>query len=253
MVGHRASTEDTGETEKGVEDVELTETDDLSEILDQARYGELPTPTQETIANAVCRRLGLRSLVIRKHKGDPPIFHMVANGCDGSIGRVAEITSQTKFRNRVAECCGHWALKIPRQQWEECVQSILDIAEEIDLGDASHPRRQTTEQLREYLVQYFVRPEADKDQAAQARQPFWYHGSAWISARDYGKWLVRSVGDVLTHREICSSFHMLGMEPKTIHFYADKGKKGKERRTSGQFWQITSDIGVELGISEEKS
>lgn len=228
----------------------LTDGGDLSEVLDQARYEGQPETHREAISQALCRRLGLRSLVIRKHLGNPPMFHMSANGQEGTIGRIHNVTSQKTFRDRVAECTGLLPPNQPHREWEDCAQAILDIAEDVDLGDASHPTRQTIENLRVYLSQYVIRPAEDLDIAAEHGEPFWYQGSPWVSTRDYGKWARRVVGDMLSHREICTSFHAIEMAPKAIHYCVHKGNR--KWRTTGQFWRLSAKVVQELGLSEER-
>ena len=233
------------------EQVDPRDAEGLSDLLEQFECEGQTTATRDAISSELCKKLRLQSLVIRRHLGDPPIFHMVVNGAEGRIGRVEHITSQRKFRERVAECVPVLLPRIKPREWDECAQAILYIAEDVDLGDASHPSRQTTENLRVYLSQYFVRPADAKDAAARAGEPFWYQESLWISTRDYGKWMRRELGDMVSQRQICVSFHAIDMKPKAIH-YNNEEDKGKKRRTSGQFWKVPAKIVAELGLSERK-
>lgn len=239
----------TSEMKEG-EQVDPRDAEDLSDLLEQFESEGQPTATRDAISAELCKKLRLQALVIRRHLGDPPIFHMVVNGADGRIGRVDNLTSQRKFRERVAECVPVLLPRIQPREWDECAQAMLYIAEDVDLGDVSHPSRQTTECLRMYFSQSFIRSADAKDAAARAREPFWYEESLWISTRDYGKWMRRELGDMVSDRQICVSFHAIDMEPKAIHYYEEY--QGKKRRTSGQFWKVPAKIVEELGLSERK-
>ena len=209
------------------------------------------------IAAALCATFGLKSLRIWKHLGDPPSFHMAANGYEITIGRVAGLLLQGKFRNHVCESAG---VMIPRPAskavWEIWAEALLRIVEEVDLGEASHPTHQTKEWLRIYLSGCAIAPSDQKDAAVHEGRPFWREEAIFIYVNDFRKWMSRETGDALDAGKICADFHAIRMEHCREHYYMPaKGqyysRKEKEaekgKRTTRSYWRMPPSLVEELG------
>lgn len=219
--------------------------DAIIELLRDPAYDGDEKGRRDAIAEALCATLGLKSLLIWKNQGDPPSFHMEANGYEITIGRVAGLLMQTKFRNHLAESAG---IMIPRPAskavWEIWADALLRIVEEVDLGDASHPTHQTKEYLRIYLSHYAISAADEKDGAVREGRPFWKDGAILVYVNEYRKWMVREMGDTPDARKICVSFHAIGMENCVEHYYMP----AKQQRTTRSYWQMPPSLVAELGL-----
>ena len=217
---------------------------------------------RDAIAAALCAALGLKSLLIWKNLGDPPSFHMKADGSEITIGRAAGLLLQSKFRNHVAESAG---IIIPRPAskagWEIWAQALLRIVEEVDLGDASHPTRGTREFVRLYLGSHAIAPSEQKDSAAYEGRPFWKDGAIFIYVNDYRKWMSRETGDALDAKKICADFHAIRMEhcrehcsmPAKRQYYSrEKREPANPKRTTRSYWRMPTSLVAELGLSERQ-
>ena len=199
---------------------------------------------KEEVRDALCTVWGIGRIRLWKHLGDPPMFYMETDRGEITIGRVGNITSQSKFRNIIAECTGKLIPKAASQrEWDERVQALLYIAEEIDLGEASHPKQQTKEHLRVYMSSYAIAPEENSSQAALQGNPFQYKEAPHIVGVDFRKWLKREVGEEVTQYQMAERLHSIGLLNERIHI----NPPGR-RETTRSVWHIPPQIVDELHL-----
>ena len=239
---------------------EISDGDIIALLRDPVHDGDEKN-RRDAIEEALCATLGLKSLLIWKNLGDPPSFHMAANGYEITIGRVAGLLLQGKFRNHVCESAG---VMIPRPAskavWETWAEALLRIVEVVDLGEASHPTHQTKEWLRIYLAGCAIAPSDQKDSAVHEGRPFWREGAVFVYVNDYRKMLVREMDDTSDAGKICSAFHAIGMKNCVEHCYipaprhhAREGRVAERgRRTTRSYWKIPPQLVAELGLTERQ-
>ena len=244
------------------EEREGTLDSDLIELLRDPAYDGDEKARRDAIATKLCAIFRLKSLRVWKNVGDPPCFHMEANGYEITIGRAAGLLLQGKFRNHVCESAG---VMIPRPAskagWEIWAQALLRIVEEVDLGDASHPTRGTREFVRLYLGSHAIAPSEQKDSAAYEGRPFWKDGAIFIYVNDYRKWMSRETGDALDAKKICADFHAIRMEhcrehcsmPAKRQYYSrEKREPANPQRTTRSYWKIPPPLVAELGLERQE-
>ena len=173
---------------------------------------------KEAVRRVLCKSFGLEKLEIIRDIGNPPIYHMRTNLGDITIGRIDNITSQTKFRNVVAECTGIMIPKLTKQsEWDDRAQALLDITEDADLGEASHPKQETQAWLDRYLSTYTIRPEEEMEQAVSQGNPFYRKERTHIIIDDFRKWLKREVGEEPSKHTLSRRLKDVGLVHKRVH------------------------------------
>ena len=198
--------------------------------LDQAL--RLPPEDQPEVLKANLKTL-FRVDIIRivKYLGDPPVFYMYTQQGDITLGGISSIRSQNKFRERVGEDTKVWIPAVSKKAWEQQVQAILLVCEDIDVGDASPPAQETAAWLDEYLLEKPPREE-EWQKAAEAGLPFIWHGQAYICLKDFQRWLDLTMGQKITPYFLSRRLEQCQMEPGKVSI------PGKSNRTSRSCWKL---------------
>ena len=172
---------------------------------------------------------------ISKYLGDPPIFHMSTRQGDITIGPVANIISQEKFIGAVVAATSILIPRVARRVWDQRVQAILLAAEEVEVGDASHPSWETHAWLEEYLLDRPPRDEEDWHLAAENKKPFMQRGRTHIFAEDFRRWLELSSGLRITPHQLGQRLRQCGAQTRAVNVRVGSA------RTKRTTWQLMPD------------
>ena len=178
--------------------------------------------------------LYLNSAVAYPCQGDPPGYYMETSQGNITLGGIDKIYSQTRFRQAVGAVSGIVIQKVPGKIWEQRVQAILSACEEIEVGDASHPRRATRRWVEDYLLDKPPR-EQDWEKAVGPKSPFVKYGVTHMFIDDFRRWLELPGGRQLGKYHICRRLRQVGMEPKQVNAHISGA------RTTRTAWVVPGD------------
>lgn len=207
--------------------------DQLGEIQDRKQAGmqKLDDKTREEILNNVRDILRIDIERIDKYLEDPPVYFIVTHRGSMQIGTVDKIVSQTQFRYILAATCNVAMPFFKSQQWNNIVQSILDICNEVEVGSESSEEGTLITYLEEYLAGYGNRLGFDKDAAYRMRMPFQVEDRFAVFGTKFTKWLKGEQGVNMPLRQINRVMQRMGAEQRKMNFWPHSG-----RRTSSNVW-----------------
>ena len=196
---------------------------------------------RETIRRELANIWGFRIRRLVKTLGDPPEFWMITDQGEITFGKIGNLIRQTAFRETVAACTGKLIQECPRARWNELAQAILSIAEEEDLGIASHPKEEIREWTLRYLEEKLIATE-DQEGAINQRQPFVKNGKTNIFQDDFRIWLKSRNNVDLTAYALSGRMKRAGFginRPKLkTPAASNEGGKAKENRTTRYTWTV---------------
>ena len=197
----------------------------LSEALDNPEDAN-----EDVIKDSLGTLMGFGIIHIIKYVGEPSIYRLVTDKGDANLGEITSITSQTNFRNKFADATGHLIPKQDPKLWDKTAQAMLNACEWVEVGDATHPSRQTKAWLTSYLLEKTIFD--DPEEAARGKKPFTRKGHTYIFGDDFKKWLEHSTGNQLSDHSISQRLKMIGANSDKVTITVG-GKK-----TSRSCWQL---------------
>ena len=174
-----------------------------------------------------------------KTLGDPPEFWMSTGQGEITIGKVDNIIRQSAFRALVAASTSKLIPKVAEAKWQDVAQALLNLAEEEDLGAASHPK----EEIREWILRYLDDKRAvtqDEEGAMHQRQPFVKNGETNIFMDDFRIWLKTRNDIAITGYELSRRMHHAGFGKNNPKLRSSRNteKPAGEHRTSRHTWIV---------------
>ena len=176
-----------------------------------------PEDEPEVLKDRLDKLFKVDIIRIVKYLGNPPDFYMYTEQGDISIGPIANLASQPKFREAVMAATKIVIPKVSGAVWETRVQAILSLCEDEDLGEASHPEDETRTWVHDYLIERHVRSEDEWEKAAQRRFPFIKWGRIRIFRDDFGRWLDTNLGRKLDINTLAQGLKRIKAAPERIH------------------------------------
>ena len=176
-----------------------------------------PEDEPEVLKDRLDKLFKVDIIRIVRYLGDPPDFYMYTEQGDISIGPIANIYSQPKFREAVGAATNVVIPKVSGAAWETRVQAILNMCEDVDLGDASHPDNETRTWVEDYLVQHRPRSEDEWEKAAQRKFPFIIGDRIRIFLDDLIPWLHTNRGRKLDKRFLGKRLRRIKADPDRVH------------------------------------
>ncbi len=206
-------------------------TAEAEEQLDDA-LRQPPEDQPEVLKDNLDTLLTVNIIRIVKYLGDPPVYYMYTQQGDITLGEIDSITSQKKFRDRVAAATGVWIPAVSRKAWDQRVQAILLVCEDIDVGDASHPTQETAAWLDEYLLEKPPREENEWKKAAEVKLPFIHDEKVHIFLDDFRRWLDLTMGHQITAYFLSLRLQQCNVALDKVNLTIGNG------RTSRSCWEL---------------
>lgn len=151
-----------------------------TDAADSTQPPNIDPETHQTIRENLSTALGLEIFRFIKYTSTPAVYHISTNKGTGTIGSIRDLMDQLSFKRRIADITGHVIPEVTKKQWDIRVQSLLNMREQINIGDVSFPEEQTLNWIKYYLQ--MRRPE-DKDpaEARVQRLPFIIDGVVYVN------------------------------------------------------------------------
>ena len=194
-----------------------------------------PDDESEVLMDNLAQLFGVDITRIVKYLGDPPIYYMYTAQGDITLGKIENIMSQEKFRALTAAATEVVIPAVSKKVWELRVQAMLFACEKVEVGDASHPARETRFWLAEYLLEKPPREHDEWEKAAEAKQPFVRRGVVHIFIDDLKKWLELAMGNQLTSHALGQRLRLCDAEPKGVNVHIGNA------RTTRTCWTLSQE------------
>jgi hypothetical protein len=186
----------------------------------------------------VSKLLGFRVRRVVEQVGDPPQYRIETDFRDIKLGGIEGLTSQTAFRNRVAEAIRFVIGSHKADEWRDISQAILKAVEEESLGDEATDRGRAELWVSEFLRTHKILDEWVDTHDSQC--PLRRDGFVYIPGPSLRRWLQTSMGEKVTSREMGAVLRTLGCEPIIMPVVIGG------RVTSRWMWQIPAQLTITL-------
>ena len=183
------------------------------EALNDALY-ERSTDHEEVLRSTLSTLFDVGIQKVVKYVGDPPTYRMMTDRGDITIGLVTNLMTQKNFRESVAAATGILIPKCKPAAWEQRAQALLEACEEVDVGDSSHPVRETRAWITSYLADRSITD--DVNQSAITRKPFIKNGEVYLYIQDFRKWIEHDAGEKFNGNSLGQRLKMSGAETESV-------------------------------------
>lgn len=176
-----------------------------------------PEDEAEVYRDSLARLFKVDIIRIVKYLGDPPEFFMQTEQGDITIGPISNVYSQPKFREAVGAATSVVIPKVSGAVWETRIQAILSSAEDVDVGEASHPVEETKGWVHDYLIERYVRSEEEWEKGAQQRRPYMTDGHIHIFMNDILHWMDVTLNQKLDKSKMGQRLRRIGSTTHRVH------------------------------------
>ena len=148
-----------------------------------------------------------------------------------TFGPRDNLSSQTRFRDRVAEKTGHLVPKMPGAEWGPVALGMVDACEEMPMEEASqYESGETSQWVEEYLAENPITDEPNR--AAVTNQPLRKGGEIYIHLKNFQHWIEQKHGRKLSRNKFAVTLREVGAEPVSIDVMVGG------RRGSRNLWMV---------------
>lgn len=171
---------------------------------------------REVILNALTTALdGVKIHRILKYLSESPMYVLETATGTIKLGDVTNLTSQTKFRNRIAELEGKYLCSIKPKNWDIIANNLLRICEDIEVSEEATDEGQTKGWLRAYLETN--KPSQEFTTAALSGKPFIKDGSTYITLPHFLRYVVMSQMERgISQKQLAVRIKEIGSEKLTV-------------------------------------
>lgn len=157
---------------------------------------------------------GIKVYRLLKYKTDPPLYAIETALGTKMLGAVENLSSQSKFRNRIIEAENIVLKEFRANVWRVIVQNLLNICDEIDVSDDATETGQMWGWIRDYLQ--IKEPTENLEDAAAYGLPFIRNDRIHIFAKKFNQYVSKVSIDKLTDRVMGMKFKRIGSDSVTI-------------------------------------
>ena len=176
-----------------------------------------PEDEPEVLKDSLAKLFKVEIIKIVKYLGDQPTYYMYTEQGGITIGPIANIYSQLKFREAVGAATSVVIPKVSTVVWETRLQAILRACEDDDVGEASHPNDETRTWVYDYLIERYIHSGDQWEKAAQRRFPFIIGNRVRIFLDDFSRWLDASLGRKLDNHALGQRLRRIKADPGQVH------------------------------------
>ncbi len=168
--------------------------------------------------------LGIPITGIKKYLSTPAEYRIVTDQGEITIGGIADLLSAHIVRLRLAEITKRLAPRLSQKAWDRIAQVMLEVAEDVNVGDEATDAGATSSMLEAYLEAHRIVDGADAEIAFQSGVPVRHNGAVCINGSKFREWLRFARGENMTMRKLSILLKQHGGEPQQVRI------KGTVRR-----------------------
>ena len=195
------------------------------------------TPEQRAdraqLLNTISTTLGIEILSIIKYTGDPPNYWMNTSQGSITIGEAGHIIRCSSFREAVAAATNVLIPHFKDKDWHSVAAGLLTCSEEVDVGEASDPARQTWSWITNYLADGPIID--DPQEAVTNTTPFVRHNHVHIFLDAFRRWVEHHADVKLTPYVMGQRLRQCRAKPTHASY------KKHDKWTTMSCWQLPSE------------
>jgi hypothetical protein len=206
--------------------------------------------TNTMLLSSVRRKKALDSLSVLfgfrvdrlvKMLADDPVYKIVTEQGEITLGGIDSITSQNKFRNRIAAATNTLIPK--RDIWDNIAQVILDACEEVSIGDEATESGAAMAWLKGFIQE---NPAASERSSAMAmKKPYLDGQELHVFMEPLRGWIRTSPdgGENISRKALGVHLRAAGGQPKVVPY----------RDTTRNVWVFHAEIAKDIIAASEKN
>ena len=170
---------------------------------------------------------------IVKYLGEPNRYEIELDGRTIKVGTIDMFTSQTKFRNLLADMANIFPDPQKAETWNRSVQRLLNIVETVDPGPEAFDRGAVEGWLQMYLSDGLAATE-NAEKAMLDGMPFLHNGKPHITLEGFHRFVMGRCHERISTKELAVHLRKLGAQADRIDYRPAKQKhKVKTQRVWG--------------------
>jgi len=172
---------------------------------------------KESIKQNLSALFGVQLIRIMKFKSDPPVYKLVTGAGEISLGEVDGLILQGALRSNIAAATGRYLPRFKAEKWDNIAQALLDICDEVEVGEDATEAGEMRAWLRQYLEDKTVYRD-DKIEDAIIRQlPIERDGRVYVFGADLRKWLKIAQQEKVNAKRMGYLMRSIGCEPDKLN------------------------------------
>jgi hypothetical protein len=183
------------------------------------------------IIDMIQRITGIGLLQVVRHTSTPPIYRLVLEQGQLTLGGIDALCDQNLFRRKVFDFTRHYPPAVNRRQWDAIPQALMKIAEDEETDEEGNHCTAGPAWLRDYLSDN--PPVGELIDAIHSDSPFMRDGRTGFFLRSLRQWLLINRAQKLTVPAIASILRQAGCRPTSEKYHTPDGK-----RTTCYVWWV---------------
>lgn len=209
------------QSQQAVHELSLADADELNEEGKIKLLGHLSTT------------LGVPITRVIKYMSDPPTYRLETGVGSIMLGDVDGLIVQTALRSKVAAATGRYIPKYKR--WDEVAQGLLNVCEEISVGEEATDIGTARGWLMSYLA---VHPPGEASPGTfDQMYPFVKDGTAYIFGYHFRKWLAISQRENVSSKQMGALLNLFGCANRVMAVTQANGKP-----STRSVWELPQEI-----------
>ena len=174
--------------------------------------------------------MGVRITKLVRYLSDPNIYEMCINGRTVPIGTIENLTSQHKFRNKIADVA-----LLPKEQpkaiWERLLNHMLTHLEEVEVSVEAMERGSMEGWLQQYLSNSHTYEEEKLNEAVLMDRPLRLNGKIWFTISGLRSYIFNYCHERITSKWLAVSLRKIGCKNEKWHIQVRN-----QERTTRDVW-----------------
>lgn len=177
---------------------------------------------------------GFRVDRLVKMVADDPMYKIVTEQGEITLGSIDSITSQTKFRNRIAAATN--VLIQRREVWDNIAQVILDACEEVSIGDEATESGAALSWLKGFMQEN--PPASSRETAMSMKKPYLEGTELHVFMEPLRGWIRSSPdgGENISRKLLGVHMRAAGGQPRVVPY----------RDTTRNVWVFPAEVSADI-------
>jgi hypothetical protein len=214
------------EASKALLTVRADEVQESVETTVETPAEEIPS-TPEAVWEAISAALGLDVSGMRKFSADEPIYWMTIGGTEYEIGTIENITSWSRFQNKIATHTGRAIPVFKGTAWSGLWSRMLMSAQTVNIADGGSARVLYADRFLQWLENQTVIKVAVEMEMGEGGTVYECGRYTYFSLDDFYRWLKVYHHDTITRSAVARVLRLVGASPKHICVERDGKQSSK--------------------------